>query len=255
METIKCKKYRTADSKKNYWDWYKENNSIAIQEKSKVVFPRTVDRFVDALIDLINNESKFYSSRTYFDVRMNSILSYFSPLDRQHTNIYKEIEDLYGIDIINRKISDILSFNFLQVLLSNFAEKLESRININCANYIVYTNYFDSNIFYNTSVIFFNNVHICKLLNFLAYNKRKIIILSEPLYCIDSGEKFKKRRYKNFRGHIYYYNIVYNNAQIIYCCEATKNYLYDYCQKKYEESKSMDKTEMLIFERMLNAFI
>ena len=185
---------------------------------------------------------------------MNSILSYFSPLDRQYTNISKEIEDLYGIDIINRKISDILSFNFLQVLLSNFAENLESRINVNCANYIVYTNYFDSNIFYNTSVIFFNNAHMCNILNFLTYNKRKIIISSEPFYCIDSGEKFKKRRHKNFRGHIYD-NIINNNVQIIYCCEATKNYLYDYCKKKYEEFKSMNKTEMLIFKRMLNAFI
>lgn len=246
METIKCKKYKTADGNKNYWDWYKENNTIVKQRKSKVIYLRTINVFADLLIKFIN-DSKHLSNKVYFDIRISTLLDYYG------SDIVKNIKEQYGVELTDYYNLDVLRFNFLQVLLNNIAENIEIKFNDSLLRCVVYMNYYGNYTIYNTHIILFYDTHPCNIVHFLTISDKQLLISSEPFYCLETKKRFSIRKHKNFRGHIY--GEITDDAQIVYCSPDTKNYLYDYCKKKYEEFKSMNKTEMLIFERMLNAFI
>lgn len=247
METIKCKKYRTADGKKNYWDWYKENNSIVEQRKSKVIYLRTINVFADLLIKFTNG-SKHLSNKVYIDIRIST------PLDYYGSDIVKHIKEQYGVELRDNPYKlDVLRFNFLQVLLNNIAENIEIKLNDRLLRCVVYMNYHDNYTIFNTHLILFYDTHLDHIVHFWTISNKPLLISSEPFYCLETKKRFFNRKHKNFREHIY--GEITDDAQIVYCSPDTKNYLYDYCKKKYDEFKSMNKTEMLIFKRMLNAFI
>ena len=187
------------------------------------------------------------SNKVYVDIRIST------PLDYYGSDIVKNIKEQYGVELTDNYNLDVLRFNFLQVLLNTITENIEIKLNDRLLRCVVYMNYHGNHTIYNTHLILFYDTHLRYIIHILTMSDKPLLISSEPFYCLETKKSFSIRKHKNFRGHIY--GEITDNAQIVYCSPDTKNYLYDYCKKKYEESKSMNKTEMLIFERMLNAFI